>query len=144
MPNTNKAHSSTATEASGWRRLVDNTRITSLLPDCGRWSLDHVDAEEQENPDHVDEVPVVRHDDGVRGLFVGESPGHEGAAEHEEEGDQTQRDVNTVDAGREVEDRPIGRTAQREALVHGQLGVLVDLAGDEDRTHDEGEDEPLA
>ena len=81
----------------------------------GRWSrwraalLDQVDRREQTDPDDVDEVPVVRHDDGADGLLVGELPGHVGAAEDEQEGDQPAGDVQAVEAGGEVEDRAVRR-----------------------------------
>ena len=39
------------------------------------------------DPDDVDEVPVVRHDDRGGRLLVGEALGDVGRGEHEEEGD---------------------------------------------------------
>src|SRR6186713_2749730 len=65
-------------------------------------SLDHVDDEEQADPDDVDEVPVVRGDDRARGLRVAEALGREAAADDEEEGDEAAGDVQAVEAGRQV------------------------------------------
>ena len=111
---------------------------------AGGWCLlDDVDREEEADPDHVDEVPVVGHDDRGHGLLVGEAPREVGAAQHEEEGDQPAGHVQAVEPGGQVEHRAVGRARDGHALVD-QLGVLQGLTADEDGAHDVGEDEPLA
>src|SRR4051812_20946407 len=56
-------------------------------------SLQQVDGCEQGDPDHVDEVPVVRRDDRAGGLRVAEPARQEGAADDEQERDQAAGDV---------------------------------------------------
>src|SRR4051794_24147762 len=54
-----------------------------------RWpSLEQVDGGEQGDPDHVDEVPVVRGLDRAGGLGVPEPAGRERASDDQQEGDQ--------------------------------------------------------
>src|SRR2546423_4714894 len=81
-----------------------------------------VDHEEQGHPDDVDEVPVVRHHDRGGGLCRGEAA-HGGADQVEDEGDQPTRDVQPVEAGGEVEHRPV------PVLV--DLDVLADQRSEE-------------
>ena len=99
--------------ASGWRRRRESaSRATASAACCVglTWlgSLDQVDRREQADPDDVDEVPVVGHDDGAGRLLVGEALGGVRAAEHEQEGDQAAGDVQAVEAGGQVEDRAVG------------------------------------
>src|SRR6478735_3646619 len=108
-----------------------------------RPSLEEVDRAEEPDPHDVDEVPVVRDDDGAGRLLVGETTRRIGAPEDEEEGDQAAGDVRAVEAGREVEHRAEAGAAEGEALVH-QAGVLVELAADEERAHQERDHEPEA
>ena len=61
--------------SGGARRVLAGVLVESR---CGL--LDEVDGGEQADPDDVDEVPVVRHDDGADGLLVGEPAGQERAA----------------------------------------------------------------
>src|SRR6478736_10361441 len=146
------ARSSTTTAASGWRRRAESffTDYPGVRIFCvdGEWArarlLDHVDRGEQADPDDVDEVPVVGHDDGGGGLFVGESRGRVCPAQDEQEGDEAACHMQTVEAGRQVEHRAVRVGGQGETRVLDQLGVLEDLASDEDRTHHERDDEPGA
>ena len=48
-----------------------------------------------------------------------------------------------VEAGGQVEDRAVGRGRDRQTFVD-ELGVLEDLAGDEERAHEVGDDEPAS
>src|SRR5690606_1676011 len=104
--------------------------------------LEEVDDEEHPDPDDVDEVPVVGHDDGAGGLQVAETVGGEGAPDDVEEGDEAADHVQGVEARHDVEDRAVRAGAHGDA-VGDELGVLVGLAGDEERSHEEREDEPL-
>ena len=105
--------------ASGWRRraaerrhgvagvMESSRRCSGASGGRGRRHLMQVDRGEQADPHDVDEVPVVRHDDGAGRLLVGEPPGHEGAAEDEQEGDQAAGHVQAVEAGGQVEHRAV-------------------------------------
>src|SRR3954452_25114909 len=120
-PVTSSASSRTTKPASGLRRLaerraeISRTRfplVVSLAvrrPGRQGLLLDEVDGREQADPHHVDEVPVVRHDDRADGLLVGELAGHEGAPDDQQEGDQPSGDVQAVESGGEVEHRAIRR-----------------------------------
>src|SRR6476620_7843070 len=154
-PVTSRPISRTTRPASGLRRLAERRAERSRTgcplfcpgscPGRGRRAvllLDEVDRGEQPDPDDIDEVPVVRHDDGTDRLLVGELAGHEGAAEDQQEGDQTAGHVEAVETGREVEDRAVGRARDRDVLLD-ERDVLGCLAGDEEGAHDVGEDEPL-
>src|SRR3954462_7984088 len=76
------ARSRTTSAASGWRRraesfFTDYPGVRIFCVDAcdvgnGPGLLDHVDRGEEADPDDVDEVPVVGHDDGRGRLFVGE------------------------------------------------------------------------
>src|SRR5690348_7023963 len=139
---------STAGAANRLRRRAESRaeilRVSSRTTGpIGSGLLDEVDGREQADPHHVDEVPVVGHDDGGDGLLVGEATCDERATEHEEEGDQTAGDVQTVEARGQVEHRPVRRRGDGQTFVD-QLGVLERLTADEDSAHDVGEHEPLA
>src|SRR3954463_4552807 len=84
------AKSRTTSAASGWRRRAESfftdypgVRIfcvdalaMSVWSRSGRDRLpDQVDRGEEADPDDIDEVPVVGHDDGRGGLRVGEPLG---------------------------------------------------------------------
>ena len=86
---------------------------------------------EQADPDNVNEVPVVRHDDRGGGLAMGKSARNVGSPEDKKEGDQSSGDVHTVEARRQVEHRPVRRRRQRESFFD-EFGVLGDLSGNED------------
>ncbi|MBG9887024.1 hypothetical protein ABE10_10835 [Bacillus toyonensis] len=101
-----------------------------------------VDDEEQGDPDHVDEVPVVGHHDRGGGLLVREVLHGVGASDDEEERDEPTGDVQRVEAGREIEGGGVGVGGDRHPL-RDELRVLPDLAGHEDRAEDEGQPEPL-
>src|SRR3954447_17909617 len=108
-----------------------------------RWpSLEQVDGGEQGDPDHVDEVPVVRGHDGAGGLRMPEPASRERASDDQQEGDQASRDVQAVEARREVEDRAVAVSADLQPLTD-QAGVLVHLSGDEDGAEEIGEGVPL-
>src|SRR3982751_3660709 len=94
---------STAGAANRLRRRAESRAeilrvISRTTGPIGSGLLDEVDGREEADPDHVDEVPVVRHDDGSDCLFVGEATRDEGATENEEEGDQAAGYVQTVEA----------------------------------------------
>src|SRR6185312_14842563 len=77
-----------------------------------------------------------------RRLKVTELLGHEGASDDQDEGDEATGDMQTVEAGRDVEGRAVGVGAQGDAVVD-EFGVFIRLHGDEDSPEDEREDEPL-
>src|SRR5690606_39397858 len=81
----------TTSAASGWRRRAESfftdypgVRIfcvdasgwcaASSARGCGPVLLDHVDRGKEADPDDIDEVPVIGHEDGRGRLFVGEPP----------------------------------------------------------------------
>src|SRR3954469_2567780 len=102
---------------------------------------DQVDRGEEPDPHDVDEVPVVGdHDRG--GRLRGREPAHGGPDQQEDEGDEAPDDVQGVEAGREEEDRAIGRRRDRRAVLGDQDAVLVRLAQDEHQTHGERDGEP--
>src|SRR6478735_4145740 len=115
-------------------RWSDRVRLTSLQD---------VDHDEQGDPHDVDEVPVVGRDDRAGGLRVRVAAGGEGAPDDEQERDETAGDVHAVEAGGQVEDRAVRVGGEGDALAD-EVGVLVDLARDEDGAEDVGEDVPLA
>src|SRR5579859_3673923 len=80
-------------------------------------SADEVDGGEQADPHDIDEVPVVRHDDGADLLFLGEGLRGVGAAEQEEERDQPARHMQPVKPGGDVEHRPVPAGGQGQVLV---------------------------
>ena len=65
--------------------------------------LEDVNHEEQGDPDHVNEVPVIRGNDGAGGLVMRETLAHVGGSQNEEEGHQTAGHVQTVETSGEVE-----------------------------------------
>jgi len=77
-----------------------------------------VNHREQADPDDIDEVPVVRHDDRRGGLAMGESTRYIRAREDEQEGDQTAGYVHSVEAGGQVEDRAESRRRERNPFFH--------------------------
>src|SRR3954454_7197804 len=122
------------------RRVIGASRSSNSTI---RPSLEEVDRAEQPDPHDVDEMPVVRDDDGARRLFMSEPTRRVRPPKDEEERDQTPGDVCAVKAGREEEHRAEAGGAQGQALVH-QAGVLVDLAADEEGAHQERDHEPEA
>src|SRR6478672_13286729 len=112
-----------------------------MTPETG--SLEQVDRGEEGDPDNVDEVPVVRGHDGADGLGMRVAPGGEGPGDDEQEGDEPARDVHAVEPGGQEEDRAVAVGRERDALT-GELGVLVDLAADEERAEQVRQDVPLA
>src|SRR3954471_11870517 len=136
------ARSRTTSAASGWRRraesfFTDYPGVRISCVDVGSSGvavgigstrlLDQVDRGEEADPDDVDEVPVVGHDDGRGGLLVGEPLRRVGAAEDEQEGDEAARHVQAVEAGGQVEHRAVRVGGQRQAVLLHQLRVLEDL-----------------
>src|SRR5204863_4978139 len=69
--------------------------------------LDQVDDGVETDPDDVDEVPVVGHDDGAGRLLRGEPP-YVSPGQQQDEGDEAAEHVQPVKAGRDVEDRAVG------------------------------------
>src|SRR5919107_1798821 len=117
-----------------------------MASDCGLWvdtgSLaDQVDRGEEPDPHDVDEVPVVG-DHDRRGRLRRREPAHGGPDEHEHEGDQATDDVQRVEPRRQVEDRAVGGRRDAGAVLGDQHAVLVGLATDEHRAHEEGDREP--
>src|SRR4051794_29703927 len=104
------------TIAAGWRRraarafTVRSLSIERSWASRSSWSrsLQQVDRGEQGDPHHVDEVPVVGGHDRAGRLGVGVATRREGAADDEQEREQATGDVQAVEAGREVEDGPVG------------------------------------
>src|SRR5213596_3536014 len=84
---------------------------------------EHVDGGEDDDPHHIDEVPVdARHLDAEVTLRVLPEVTAPGADVGEGEQDQADRDVRSVQAREAVEDRAEGRVASAEA----QMNVLVE------------------
>src|SRR5919199_348862 len=146
-PVTIRPSSTSTTLASGERRRAASAVTIALLVRKGarRWtaSLDDVDDEEEADPDHVDEVPVVRGHDGARRLGVAEARRGEGARDDQQEGDETAGDVQAVEPGGQVEDRAVGARVDRQALGD-EVRVLVHLPRDEQGAGDVREHVPLA
>src|SRR4051812_22500235 len=130
-PEATSAKSRTTSAASGWRRraesfftdypgvrisCVDASGCVSPAPRLTVRSrlLDQVDRGEEADPDDIDEVPVVGHDDGGGGLLVGEPLGRVCAAQYQQERDQTARHVQTVEPGGQVEHRTVRVGAERD------------------------------
>src|SRR5690606_37099343 len=139
--------SRSTTRAIGCRRRAASAFTGSPFLVCivrsrERWSLHCVDDEEQRDPHDVHEVPVVRDAGGERRLAVAEALGAVGATDHEQERDEAAEHVQSVEAGRHVEDGAVSVGVDRDA-VRDERGVLHDLAGHEHRAEDEGEEEPL-
>src|SRR3954467_14099706 len=89
------ARSRTTTAASGWRRRAESffTDYPGVRIFCVDASgcfgpsarlLDQVDRGEEADPDDIDEVPVVGHDDRGGRLLMREPLGRVGAAEDEQ------------------------------------------------------------
>ena len=85
-------------------------------------ALEDVDGRVDDDPHHVDEVPVdARHLDAA--VVLGREVAAEGADRDEQQQRQADEDVRAVQAGEAVEDRALGAVLRREADVD----VLVDL-----------------
>src|SRR3954454_19353914 len=121
-PVASRPSSTSTTLASGWRRRAASAVTIALLGRTGtrragrRASLEDVDDEEQPDPDHVDEVPVVRGHDRTGRLGVAEALGREAAAEDKQEGDRPAGHVQAVEPGGQVEDRAVGVRRDGETL----------------------------
>src|SRR3954452_12981642 len=141
MPISPSATAMTAAPAICRRRVRSRTAnvegLTNPLSSV-EWSSDEVDDGEQADPDDVDEVPVVGHDDRRCRLGGRERP-ERAPDEQEHEGDQPAEHVQAVKAGRYVVDGPVAVGGQREVVVHE---VLERLAADEHGAHEERDDEP--
>src|SRR6516162_11575822 len=94
-------------------------------------SVDEVDGGEQADPDDVDEVPVVGHDDRADLLFPGEALGGVGTSEQEDERDEAAGHVQEVEPGGQVEHRAVVARRERHVLRPNQILVLVGLPEDE-------------
>ena len=98
-------------------------------------SAPHIDAGEQEQPHHVDEVPVPGGGLEAEMLLRREVAAHGTDQAHGEE-DGADDDVEAVEAGRHEEGRAIDVVGEAEAGMH----VLIGLAGGEqDAEHDGAE-----
>src|SRR5690625_7721860 len=95
--------------------------------------LDYVDDPEHSDPDHVDEVPVVGSHDGKRCLMLPEALRGEGAAKHEQEGNEPADHVQAVESSREEKYRAVGTGGDGKSSFH-QLGVLENCPGTERAT----------
>src|ERR1700691_4611095 len=111
-----------------------------------RWPLlvDEVNGCEQTDPNDVDEVPVVRHDDRADLLFPGEALGGVSTPEQEEEREQTTGHVQSVEPSGYVEHGPVVARRERQVVDLDELRPLVRLPEHEVQAHDEGQDVPLA
>src|SRR5512138_3214960 len=97
--------STRTTPARGWRRRAASAVTIALQRGGVRRrpaSLEDVDDEEEADPDHVDEVPVVRRHDGAGGLLVAEALDGEDPAQDEQEGDEAAGHVRGVEPGGQV------------------------------------------
>ena len=101
---------------------------------------DEVDNREDDDPDHIDEVPVQAGDLAGHRLLRPEpslrrEPGHRQQVEHAD------GDVGTVEAGEHEEGATEEVAAQRQSLVVEVL-ELVDLEAEEDRAGQRRHAEP--
>src|SRR5690606_11784003 len=78
----------------------------------------------------------------ARRLLVSEGLDGVDATDHEQEGDETARHVQTVEAGREVEHRAV-RVGLHADVLGDQLPILEDLTDHEDRAEGVAQEEPL-
>src|SRR5262245_7712737 len=109
--------------------LRSGLRISAPYP-----SLEDVDRRENDDPHHVDEVPVDPADLDAVMVLGGEMPA-EGADRHEQEDREPDEDVATVEAGQAEKDRWERAVLRREAGPH----VLVELREKEREAHEERE-----
>src|SRR3546814_4701810 len=77
-----------ASAARGLRRPVERRFFSRAMSRCSSALFQEVDDSEQGDPDDIDEVPVVRHDDRGGHLLAPEVLDGVRAADHEEERDQ--------------------------------------------------------
>ena len=103
--------------------------------------LQEVDDREQRDPNNVNEVPVVGHNDGTRCFEVAKLLSQHCTTDDQQECNQATGDVNAVEAGGHVEGRSVGVRVQCYALVNEGY-VFISLDRDEDCAKDEGENEP--
>jgi len=136
-------------DANGERRpVLREFRFMSLLFQMVvRWNdevrlFEHVDDEEQSNPHNINEVPIVRNDNGARRLFVTEILDTVRAANHEEERDQATRHVKSVEAGGQIKRGSVGVAAEHDAF-RNELRVFKNLPRNEDGAQSIGEEEPF-
>src|SRR5690606_12064446 len=115
--------------------LVEATNEFKLL-------LQEVDDREQGDPNNVNEVPVVRHNDGAGCFEVTKLLSQHRATNDQQECNQTTSDVNAVEAGRNVEGRSVGVRVECHALAN-EDSVFVGLDRNEDRSKEEGQNEPF-
>ena len=106
--------------ADGWRRRAEqDTRQDRSTVESRALGplLDHVDRGEEADPDDIDEVPVVGHDDGAVACSWVNSSAAYVRPRTQQEGDETARHVQAVEAGGQVEHRAVRVGREREALV---------------------------
>src|SRR5699024_10070787 len=91
--------------------------------------LNEVNRDPQADPDNVDEVPVVRHDDGSGCLCRGEL-GLERPEQHNKERNHTGQHVCAVETGRDEEHRAVNGARDRGSSLD-EVEVLVSLTDKE-------------
>src|SRR5699024_9392138 len=91
--------------------------------------LNEVNRDPQADPDNVDEVPVVRHDDGSGCLCRGEL-GLERPEQHNKERNHTGQHVCAVETGRDEEHRAVNGAGDRGSSLD-EVEVLVSLTDKE-------------
>lgn len=104
--------------------------------------LEEVDDCEQDDPNYVNEVPVVGGHDRASDLVVAEVLGQQSTANDEQEGNQTAGHVQCVEPGGDVERGTI-RIGRDSDAVRDQDSVFVGLNSYEDGAHNEGQYVPL-
>src|SRR5690606_40927857 len=90
------------------------------------WLTDEINRGKQRDPNDVDEVPVIRNDDGCSGLRRRELADLR-AEQQEHECDEAADDVQAVETGGHVEHRAVHAAGDGRAVLH-QGDVLVALA----------------
>ena len=102
----------------------------------------NVDDQEQADPNHIDEVPVVGHHNGTSGLSVTKFLSGEGPTDNQQEGDKSAGHVQSVETCCDVEGASVGVAADADALRH-QSCVLQNLTRYEDCPKYVANEEPL-
>src|SRR5450756_421177 len=92
--------------------------------------LDEVDGREQANPNDIDEVPVIGHDDGADLLFMSEALGGVGTCEQEDERDETAGHVQAVEPHEEGQHVPLAQPPLHEVENRCRTPDLATLNGE--------------
>ena len=99
-----------------------------------------IDAGEEEQPDHVDEMPVPGGGFEAEMLLWREMAG-ERAEQADDQEDGSDDDMEAVEAGRHEEGRAIDVAAIVAAEGEGGMGIFIGLDGGEQRAERDGADE---